>query len=200
MRVSTIFCSIIERNKKVKVDADTLRTEVQNFFYTIDCINKLGRFDTMLTNGHQVDEYRIHKCFKGFVFPAAVTVGTGNAWEDFLDRDYTLCGEWKDGKEPRLLSPMEFVDTMICIYNVMKVTLVDSDFEPINRKEQVVQDGSYYQLNRKSVVKDMITVFPIPITQRLIRERYEMTPIDDEYVREYLTENCFNTLLKRHSS
>lgn len=200
MRVSTIFCSIIERNKKVKVDADTLRMEIQNFFYTIDCINKLGRFDTMLSNGHQVDEYRVHKCFSGFVFPAAVTVGTGNAWEDFLDREYTLVGEWKDGKEPRLLSPMEFVDTMICIYNVMKVTLVDSDFEPINRKEQVVQDGQFYQLNRKSAVKDMITVFPIPITQRLIRERYEMTPIDDEYVREYLTENCFNTLLKRHSS
>lgn len=196
MSMSNIFCDLVQRNKRVRVEADNLKTSIVNFFYTLDSINKLGRFDSVLSNSYSVDEYRCHKVITGLLFPSAVTVGVGNQYEDFLDRSYRLCEDYADA---RLLTPKEFVDEFICICALMKVTLNESDFEAIVRKEQVVQDGSYYQYGGLSSISGVMSVYPIPVTMRFKRARFELTSIDDEYVREFLTDNVFNTLLRRSS-
>lgn len=198
MRCSEIFATLLIKNARIKVDSTkekTIREMVDNFFATIDAINALGRYDNVLSNYYSTIEYSIVKKLGSLIYPSASVVISGTKFTDYLDRAGKAFKFTKDGKG-KVLSPAEFVEAQLYIYNVLKRSInTDSDMETVKREEKTIATAEVLNYAINGYVTEMNSLWPIPVTLEFIVDKYLLLPVDDEFIEEWFLENFFNKTL-----
>lgn len=214
MRTSTVFYNLIWNNRRVnfKGEMQELKDASRDFWYTIDCINQLGRLETRLSNSYVVSDYDIHKTVKSCIFPSAVTVIAGNQFTDYRDRLFHRFCE--DPENAKLLSPGDFREAFTLLLSVMKVTPKSEDFSTVSRSEEVLSGKTIDQVGVIRISNTEVNgegkrvgnvwtasrigaEFPIPVTIDFVRDIYAQVEIDDEYITEWLKVNVINQLNQR---
>lgn len=198
MRCSKNFATLLIKNARIKVDSTkeaTIREIVDNFFATIDAMNQLGRYDNVLSNHYSVAEYSIVNALNSFIYPSSVVVISGAKFKDYLDRAGDAFKFTEDG-QGRVLSPAEFVEAQLYIYNVLKRSInTDTDMVPVKRDEKTIASAEVDNYAINGYVTQMNSLWPIPVTLEFVVDKYLLLPVDEEFIDEWFLENFFNKTL-----
>lgn len=198
MRCSKQFTNLLIKNARIKIDSEKkeeICKTVDDFFATIDAINALGRYETVLSNHYSISEYSIVSKLSSFIYPSAVVVVSGAKHKDYLDRAFNAYKFTEDGKG-EVLSPAEFIEAQLYIYNVLKRSIaIDKDMVSIKKEEKVVSSTEEPNFAINGSVTEMNSLWPIPITLDFIITKYLLLPVDDEFIGEWLLTYFFNTTL-----
>lgn len=202
MRASNSFIELCLQQKRIKITTEMemdYRRANANFWYTFDQLNRRQRLTSVLPNGYDVKEYKIPKYFQGMMFPSEVTILPGMKYQDYLDRNYSLYGsdEKLSDYQPTLLTPNQFMDEIIFIVGLMKVTLQNDVFIEFDSEPKTMATGNVYQYDNRTDVVDIGTVFPVPVTVNVAMPRNCSIAIDDEYVKDWLIFNFTSKVLTR---
>lgn len=198
MRCSERFATLLTKNARIKIDSakeEVIRKTVDDFFATIDAINELGRFDSILENRYAISEYSIVKPLSTLIYPSAVVVVSGSKYTDYLDRASNAYKFTEDGKG-EVLSPAEFIEAQLYIYNIMKRSIaIDNDMSMVKREEKSVSTAEADNYAVNGSVTQMNSLWPIPITIDFIMTKYLLLPVDEEFIDEWFLQNFFNITL-----
>lgn len=195
MRAIANFNRILNQNIRVRVnDTDLMYKSIVDLFTTIDAINALSRGEMTLSNNYMITQYEIHKQLESFIYPDSVVIVSGISNADYLDRDGEFY-KFSDDSSGNVLTPAEFRETQVYLLSLMKVYAKDDDFAQVSRSEKILSevDASHFSVQGKVPCEN--SLWPIPITINIKKQKYLNVAIDDEFIKEWLLESFFNKVL-----
>lgn len=132
----------MEATKRVS-KSQIKESDIEKVLNTIAIVNSMDEFETML-NGRLLSDYEIPVCFRAFVAPKKVTIGTSNRYPDLREvRDTS-------GLEPCTVEELtDFIDKLGATYkvsNIGTVKLSERDAKTLNdcKEAMILVDGCAY--------------------------------------------------------
>lgn len=134
--------SKMEATKRVS-KSQIKESDIEKVLNTIAIVNSMDEFETML-NGRLLSDYEIPVCFRAFIAPKKVTIGTSNRYPDLREvRDTS-------GLEPCTVEELtDFIDKLGATYkvsNIGTVKLSERDAKTLNdcKEAMILVDGCAY--------------------------------------------------------